>query len=465
MADKGGLLGRLSSAFRRKEKVDLVVGLDFGTSSTKAAYRELGSTARKVIPIVFNHGLATYPPYCLPSVGHLSKEGRLLWGPDAVRKLEYESWSSGIRRLKVLVAGQQDTAFRDEGAAQAYNEYVARAGLDPTNYRPEHLIAVAIAKQMHLVRRILGNSYPGVEIDIRFNVCVPIDQMERPGIMEVYHRINHVADEMYRSGAVEGWGDTELVDVAASGFEDASTQARADGRLFAMPEAMAEIASYLVSLEMGPGIHAVIDIGSGTTDLSIFNLVGPSQNDRDCYWYAARNVPRGAGYVEAAVAGVLKATSANTGVITEAKVLQALSTAAPRTGIGDAIYDELHVIWNALRPTWVKAYGRHYKRESAWDGIPVFACGGGARLLGVKKVFAKAWVPNFNDFTVRDLPVPDDYDDRKGSVPFDRLSVAYGLTFLSPELGTFSLPADSPDHTPILRFKEFPMPWSDMEPG
>ena len=45
------------------------------------------------------------------------------------------------------------------------------------------------------------------------------------------------------------------------------------------------------------------------------------------------------------------------------------------------------------------------------------------------------------------------------------MSVAYGLTFLSPELGEFALPADSPDHTPVLRYKDLPMPWSDGEPG
>ena len=84
-----------------------------------------------------------------------------------------------------LVAGQHDPAFRDERATQAYNEYLARVGLDPTSYRPEHLAAVAIAKQMYLVRGILAKRYRDAELDIRFNVCVPIDQMERAGIMKV----------------------------------------------------------------------------------------------------------------------------------------------------------------------------------------------------------------------------------------------------------------------------------------
>ena len=113
----------------------------------------------------------------------------------------------------------------------------------------------------------------------------------------------------------------------------------------------------------------------------------------------------------------------------------------PGTAIGNAIHDELGQFGTHCGEPGVEGYARHYMRQSGWVNIPVFACGGGARLLGVKQIFAKAWVPNFEDFTVRDLPLPEDYDSHKGAVPFDRLSVAYGLTFLGPELGGFSLPA------------------------
>ena len=221
---KDTLLGAPSTALRRKQKVDLIVGLDFGTSSTKVAYRELGSASRKVVPIAFDHKLKTYPTYCLPSVGFISPDRRLVWGPEAVRKLERESWSSGIRRLKVLVAGEQDLSFRDIRAVEAYNSYLASVGLNAGAYRPEYVAAFALARQMHVVREILTNRYRNAELDIRFNMCVPIYHMEHSRMLGVHNKINHVAEDLYRTWVADGWEDNELIDLAASKFDDAKPE-------------------------------------------------------------------------------------------------------------------------------------------------------------------------------------------------------------------------------------------------
>ena len=198
-----------------------------------------------------------------------------MWGPEAVRKLERQTWSSGIRRLKVLVAGGQDPAFKDARAVEAYNNYLASAGLDADAYRPEYLAAFAIAKQMHTIRQILRGRYGGAELDIRFNVCVPIDHMEHSRMLQVHRKINHVAEDLYRTWIADGWGDNELIDLAASKYDEASPEPTSERRLFAMPEAMAEIASYLGSLETRQGIHAVLDIGAGTTDPLNLQSDGP----------------------------------------------------------------------------------------------------------------------------------------------------------------------------------------------
>lgn len=462
MAD--GATPALSSALRRKRKVDLVVGLDFGTSSTKAAYRELGSASRSVVPLLFDHGLTTYPEYCLPSVGCVTAERRLIWGHEAVRRLAAAPWSSGIRRLKVLVAGECDRAYRDDRAYDAYVAHLESRGLTPERCSPPHLCAVALAKQMYIVRGHLSEAYRGAELDLRFNICVPIDHLENQVMLGVYHRIHHVAEQLYSDWMSDGWDDTDLLEVAASKYETASAEYRQDGRVFIVPEAMAEIASYLVSLEADPGIHAVIDVGAGTTDLSIFNLVGDDFADRVCYWYSARNVPKGTGYVEAGVAEVLGEDKAGSGVVTEADLLMHVKAATPESLVGKRVVEGLMAIWRSLHPGWAEAYREHMKKSGEWDGIPVFLCGGGANLVGARDVFSKAWArPTLRDFAVRTLPEPNEYVSRQA--PFDRLSVAYGLTFLGPEFGQFTLPADSPDHTPEIKMKELPLPWTDGEPG
>lgn len=464
MTTESAAPGSLSAGIRRRKKVDLVVGLDFGTSSSKVAYRELGASARVVTPILFDHGLETYPSYCLPSVGHLNRKGRFIWGPEAVRLLQKDSWSSGVRRLKVLVAGEVDPAFRDERAAEAYADYLARVGLNADLMHPSHVAALALAKQMHVVRGKLQEVYRESELDLRFNVCVPIDQYEHSLMLGVYHRIHHVAEKLYLSWTADGWDDADLLEVAASHYEGASTTWREDGRVFPVPEAMAEIASYRTSLETRKGIHAVIDIGAGTTDLSVFSLHMERGQDSECLWYAARNIPMGAGYVEARLADALEGKRHGGTTLTEAELLEALSHAKEGSEAGTVVRAGLMEIQHALLPTWVAAYNK-CKKQTAWEGIPIFLCGGGSRMLGAREVFKKAWVKNFSDVAPRSLADPDDYNKRGGHAPFDRLSVAYGLTFLGPELGSFTLPSRTPDCTPIPSFKDLPEPWSDGAPG
>ena len=62
---------------KKKETVHIQVGLDFGTSATKVAFSQLGRRTFRVIN--FNHRLPNYPTYCLPSIGCIGHDGRLLW--------------------------------------------------------------------------------------------------------------------------------------------------------------------------------------------------------------------------------------------------------------------------------------------------------------------------------------------------------------------------------------------------
>ena len=61
---------------KKKEKVHIQVGLDFGTSATKVAFSQLGRRTFRVVN--FNHGLPNYPSYCIPSIGCIGHDGRLL---------------------------------------------------------------------------------------------------------------------------------------------------------------------------------------------------------------------------------------------------------------------------------------------------------------------------------------------------------------------------------------------------
>jgi len=96
---------------------------------------------------------------------------------------------------------------------------------------------------------------------------------------------------------------------------------------------------------------------------------------------------------------------------------------------------------------------KHLARETAWEKVQIFLCGGGANLPYVEGVFSTPWKwSNLQarqvKYPVSKLPTPDDYDAEEIDAPFERLAIAYGLARPIPELEQYVLPSGSPDHTP-----------------
>ena len=75
---------RLARAREELPKRDAViqVGLDFGTSTTKIAYRQVNPRGQ-VRPLIFDHGLEGVPAFGLPTLAMVASDGRLLVGEEA----------------------------------------------------------------------------------------------------------------------------------------------------------------------------------------------------------------------------------------------------------------------------------------------------------------------------------------------------------------------------------------------
>ena len=123
------------------------------------------------------------------------------------------------------------------------------------------------------------------------------------------------------------------------------------------------------------------------------------------------------------------------------------------TRIQESIKSELLSLWENTHAVWRQAY-KHCRQQSKWErnNVQIFISGGGAKLPFVKEIFRKSWMnkpgQNWGPYLIDRLPTPDDYNSIDNTVPFERLSVAYGLTQPLPTLGKFILPIEAPDHTP-----------------
>ena len=282
----------------KTEKAHIQVGLDFGTSSTKIVYSQIGKRYFRVIN--FNHDLPNYPQYCLPSLAAINNNGELLLGIPAARQLLDKEWDSGLNRFKVIVAGKYDTKFREPITEEKFHDYLRRNNYDGI-FTAERITTIYVAHAMHLAREIIQGypEYKNIELDISFNICMPIDHIENNNAKPVFERIFSHAETIERKWCQQN-EDFDLIK-ASFDLDDRLTIDVSERRVFAVPEAVASFASYLISLRRQGGLHAIIDLGAGTTDVSICNLA-ISTGETISFWYSARNIPKGTINVERIIA-------------------------------------------------------------------------------------------------------------------------------------------------------------------
>jgi hypothetical protein len=425
----------------KRKPVILQVGVDFGTSTTKIAFRQL-SPRGPVRPILFAHELPGVPAFGLPSVAAFDEAGTLRLGVDAAQMLANEPWWQGLRGFKVLLA----SAERSNGTEKLWKDFQRYAKQHLQNgqpVQPETITSVYLAYVMRQARNQISElpEYSQTDVEFLFNVCVPMEHVESSPALVAFSEALARAEALEKAWPVNA--DTEWL---SDNYVKLQTQSAALAtRVFIIPESVAEAASYVSSLRRRPGLHALIDIGAGTTDVSFFNL--KEEGGMECsYWYSSANLPIGGIALERAAAG--SRTRWTTGEISGR--LEALKDQSgsnvPETV--RAVYESIH---RAAQPIWSKAFD-HLHIEGPWHEVDVFLAGGGSEIAGALSAFENPWWPHLIQQGIRynaeRLPEPDDYDSLGGRAPFPRLAVAYGLTFPEPELGAYTMPGDCPDHTP-----------------
>jgi hypothetical protein len=442
---------------RKKEVAHIQVGLDFGTSCTKVVFSEIGRPDFRVL--CFNHRLTNYPAYCLPSLAAIDGSGRVVLGIQAARALSEGAWDEGFQRLKVIVAGNHDAGFRDEESERAFRTYHEKKRCD-SSLTPERLMALFLAHVMRACREMLGNmkEYLDREAHLSFNVCIPIDHIEKSTVQTAFERVIKWAELIDRRSR-EVHGNIDLLEISNQVNPESPME---ETRVWAVPEAVASVASYVKSLERQEGRHAVIDLGAGTTDVSIFNLAIMEGSPLES-WMATRNIPRGTHRVERIVArhiggGRMKSTCTFNSLHSYLRELKAVTEQLENSGLAKEIENELIDIRESslYKKTWGLAYSK-CRRESAFYNVQVLLCGGGSNLPFVEEVFAKPWWDQLKcTYAVRKIPEPHRYDGGNCVAPFERMSVAYGLAIPKPQLEGYHLPSEVGDHTPVTRTRDIP---------
>ena len=386
-------------------KIQLVIGLDFGTAFTKVVVGE----RRVRYAVSFNHHASYTNPYLLPSVLSVDDgENCQLGFSDVARRT--------IDEIKMrLIKGDFSLDAKIHCAA-------------------------FLALVLHYVKTWLLETheiiYGDRAIEWFVNVGLPTASYDDNKLANVYREIIEVAwkasilpDTVTLKRIRDYFKGTETVS------ESISAQWLPADRFEVFPEFAVQLMGYIQSPQRHNDLHALVDVGAGTLDFTIFNVYKNSDGE-DLFPIFAQDVkPLGTQFF---VQRRLESTRLNSSwkpspyenVPSDSDFEKHLSLnnwelrqcdKPFRRQVTDLMGEKLNYTKKEM-----------YPKSPRWQsGVPTFLCGGGTTVGFYRDIFDSFQCePPPYKIILRSLRVPEDL--QAGSIlqeTYDRLSVAYGLSF------------------------------------
>ena len=218
-----------------------------------------------------------------------------------------------------------------------------------------------------------------------------------------------------------------------------------------VPEVVAQALGYAKSQFRNEGLHLLIDVGASTLDVCSFNLFS---NEHEYQWpiLTADVKPLGARQFH-----YLRLQAAQDPV--NKRILGQFDVADPLAIVPDPVVDEKSIedAQNSFAHRCRSVIGgavfdlkeHRYPNSPAWSGsLPVMICGGAA----VLEVYQQAidnisrWMErsyrSSNGLRVVRLPKPKGLESNLQDDQYHRISVAYGLSFPTFDMGKYKRPKD-----------------------
>lgn len=394
------------------EDLHVIVGLDFGTSSTKVIVRfpyETGApTVAIPIPVNFR---SEGQPYLWRTAIWLHETGDFCaWPAPGTRLLH--SLKQG------LVGGHADSVI------------ISARGECPDVSRAD----AAAAFLAYVIRYVRGwllinrpAQFRGRQPVWSINMGFPAAKADNPSMVSAYRRVTAAALQMANidgSLSVEATrmflGDENIIATANS------VEKSGEMGIAIIPEVAAEVTGFAKSTRSAPGLYLMVDVGAMTFDACTFRLQIEQMNN-PCAIFTAHVHPLG---VEAYHWFLKQGKSEGDFVLQCARSLR-------------------EVVWDTKKARDPRA--ENWKRG---NNLSVFLVGGGAEnQLHRQTVLALGpWLKQHtgNDgINCIDLPRPTGLSLPEPISNFARLAVAWGLSYPPNEIGPVELPSSIEDIPPL----------------
>ncbi len=393
------------------EDLFIILGLDFGTSSTKMIVRLPYEAGEPTIAIPSPASCRSGDnPYLWRTVLWVREDGAFRPWP--------EKGATVLHSLKQgLIAGRSETTISGCGATVTVSR--AHAGVAYLAFAVRYVRGWLLRNRPYLFQRRRPVWF--------LNLGMPAASHDDPKLAESYRRIGAAALQFTRIGSPVTVESVRLFfndpDVAKAG---ASEEAAEGLRVAVFPETAAEMTGFAKSTRGSPGIYLLVDVGAMTLDACMFRLDRHASTG-DLYAFMAAQIrPLG--------------VESFHWFLTEGKTEKEFFEQCSHT----------------LRAVVWKTKKHRDPMAASWksgNDIPVFLAGGGAANPLHRKVVESLgpWLQQHagNDgIRLLELPMPDTIELPEPLQGFGRMAVAWGLSYTPTEIGQTQTVRDIEDIPP-----------------
>lgn len=396
-------------------KQHLVMGVDFGTAFTKVVIGgAVNSYAVPFAPIAAKENIFLLP--CVLSIDS-SGECRLGMVDGAARSLT-------DLKMRLLQGDYSQSCLSEISAFLALVIRHCRAWM---------------LNEHHKI-------YQGKYLDWYINVGLPTDSYHDKRLTEIYTKLVMGAwTASIGSGSININHISRLVENSLNGnalnIDDAAVSARQlqFDAIGLIPEFVAQITGYVRSPMRQPDLHALVDVGAGTVDTTMFNV--HEKDGEDKFPIFAKSVkPLGVHYLIRHRIDNSSYTGGWTVGVHDnppPKVRFARQLALPIQKLDEIDLPFRRKVLDQLISVMRYTREERYRKSRHWEeGVPLFFCGGGSKMDFYIELIASIEANGPYRIRKTSLPRPDRLIANK--LPrdaYDRLSVAYGLSFDALDIG------------------------------
>jgi|GEM_PF-2800932 len=450
----------------KKETHVITVGLDFGTSSVKAIWNDYSRNKHYLAAI--DLPVKGYPSFCMPSSIKMAG-GKIYFGADAENaKISGQI----IHSIKTFVGaalkssgrsddGQQTISADTHLCLEAGSELVIKA-------TPRYLAILLLANVISRIRKCIESHYGDrYELSITFNMAAPIGDLDHPEIEHSWQRILFLAEklsEQIQSGM-------PLLAALQAVHEAVETHPHlpdpAERCTFVLPEALAAVLSYFKSGKAVNGLYGIVDIGAGTTDISVFRYYAQSLDLRESI-YAGKSYRIGMDDFDQEILKLFseelsqRSSQANSDAGDLQHDIRCAKLALESTGhleipsihksktlpqIAGATQNLRSEIYRCYKRTLGLAYKKE-ARQKAWEDWTLFLIGGGSRLNMMQREFQQILEgqvkrPNIKSIALEGLVGDSGGNNLTWNEEMTALfAISYGLSFSQMDWPEWWYPKD-----------------------